>query len=116
MNDHLLTAPADVLILPMTDDLTAAVSLATLLREDGVRVQLHCESKKFKQKLSYADRLNIPYAMFLGEDEAAAGKVTVKDLSTGGQVTVAPADAVFLVRSGLAARAGGKPIREKRTD
>jgi Histidyl-tRNA synthetase len=116
LNDDLITAPADVLILPMTADLTAAISLATGLRDAGVRTQLYCESKKFRQKLSYADKLSIPYAMFLGEDEAAAGTVTVKDLCSGVQATLNPADAVALVRDGLAKRAGGKPIREKRTD
>lgn len=116
LNDDLITAPADVLILPMTDDLAPAISLATALREAGIRTQLHCERKKFKQKLSYADKLGIPYAMFLGEDEISAGTVTVKDLVTGEQVTVSGGDAIARIAAGLAKRAGGKPIREKRTD
>ena len=113
LNEELLTAPADMLILPMTEDLSAAISFATTLRDAGVRCQLHCEKKKFKQKLSYADKLSIPYAAFLGEDEIAQGKVTVKDLTTGGQQTVTPAEAVALVQAGLAARACGAPIRDK---
>ena len=113
LNDELLTAPADVLILPMTEDLSAAISFATTLRDAGVRAQLLCEKKKFKQKLSYADKLSIPYAAFLGEDEIAQGKVTVKDLTTGEQQTVTPAEAVALVQAGLAARACGAPIRDK---
>ena len=113
LNEELLTAPADVLILPMTEDLSAAISFATTLRDAGVRAQLHCEKKKFKQKLSYADKLSIPYAAFLGEDEIAQGKVTVKDLTTGEQQTVTPAEAVALVQTGLAARSGGAPIRDK---
>ena len=75
------SAPADVLILPMTEDLTAAISFATALRGAGIRTQLHCEQKKFKQKLSYADKLAIPFAVFLGEDEVSAGAATVKDLT-----------------------------------
>ena len=110
LNEDLL---ADVLILPMTEDLSAAISFATTLRDAGVRCQLHCEKKKFKQKLSYADKLSIPYAAFLGEDEIAQGKVTVKDLTTGEQQTVTPAEAVALVQAGLAARACGAPIRDK---
>ena len=113
LNDELLTAPADVLILPMTEDLSAAISFATTLRDAGVRAQLHCEKKKFKQKLSYADKLSIPYAAFLGEDEIAQGKVTVKDLTTGEQQTVTPAEAVALVQAGLTARSAGAPIRDK---
>ena len=80
LNPNASTAPADVLILPMTEDLTAAISLATELRQAGIRTQLHCEQKKFKQKLAYADKLDIPFAVFLGEDEIKAGAVTVKDL------------------------------------
>ncbi len=69
MNPDLPTAPADVLILPMTEDL-AAIALATQLRENGIRTQLHCEEKKFKQKISYADKVaGIPYVIFLGEDD-----------------------------------------------
>ena len=112
LNDQLITAPADVLVLPMTEELTAAISFATALREAGIRAQIHTEKKKFKQKLSYADKLSIPYAALLGEDEIAQGKVTVKDLSTGLQETLTPPEAVELVRSALAARAGGAPIRE----
>ena len=81
LNDALLTAPADVLILPMTQDLSPAISLATTLREAGVRTQLYTEQKKFKAKMNYADKLGIPYVIFLGEDEVSAGVCAVKDLS-----------------------------------
>jgi histidyl-tRNA synthetase len=114
LNDEMNTAPADVLILPMTDDLTAAISFATSLRQAKVRAQLYGESKKFKQKLSYADKLASPYAVFFGEDEVTSGKVTVKDLKTGSQVTVEPEKAVEIIRNGLMEQSGGKPIREKR--
>ena len=61
-------APADVLILPMTEDLSPAISLATKLRQAGIRTQLYSEQKKFKGKMSYADKLHNPYVAFLGED------------------------------------------------
>ena len=113
LNEEMNPAPADVLILPMTEDLAPAISFATALRDAGVRAQLHCEKKKFKQKLSYADKLSIPYAAFLGEDEIAQGKVTIKDLTSGEQQTLTPDQAVALVQTGLAARAGGAPIQDK---
>ena len=68
LNDQLVTAPADVLILPMTEDLSPAVAFATQLRQGGVRAQVYSEQKKFKGKMSYADKLHIPYVAFLGED------------------------------------------------
>ncbi len=113
LNDELLTAPADVLILPMTEDLSCAISLATKLREAGVRTQLHCERKKFKQKLSYADKLGIPYAVFLGEDEVDAGTVTVKDLTTGEQTTGGAQEALARIKAGLEERGTGMAIRDR---
>ena len=101
LNENLNTAPADVLVLPMTDDLTHAIALATALRAEGIRVQLYNEKKKFKAKLTYADKLGIPYAIFLGEDEIATGKVTVKDLRRGEQATISPAMAAEAIRNGL---------------
>ena len=110
LNPELPTAPADVLILPMTEDLSAAISLATLLRENGIRTQLHCEEKKFKQKVSYADKLGIPYVIFLGEDEINAGVVACKDMATGEQTKLEPAATVYRIKAGLAEREKGAVI------
>ena len=74
----------------MTEDLSPAISLATLLRENGIRTQLHCEEKKFKQKISYADKLGIPYVIFLGEDEINAGVVACKDMATASRPSWTP--------------------------
>ena len=112
LNDNLNTAPADVLILPMTEDLAPAISLATELRNQGIRVQLYAEQKKFKAKMSYADKLGIPYAVFLGEDEIAANTCSVKDLSKGEQTTVSAADAAALIKQGLAEKNAGTVILE----
>ena len=90
-------SPADVLILPMTDDLSAAAALATELREAGIRTQLYTESRKFKQKIQYADKLHIPFVAFLGEDEIAANTVSVKRLATGEQQTLSHEDAARLI-------------------
>ena len=70
----------------MTDDLSPAIALATTLRQAGIRTQIHAEQKKFKQKISYADKLSIPYAVFLGEDEISSGVCAVKDLQSGERV------------------------------
>ena len=113
LNPDLPTSPADCLILPMTEDLTPAVSLATYLRAQGVRTQLYREQKKFKAKMQYADRLGIPYVIFLGEDEIAQDKCSVKELSSGEQVTVGKEEAAARILAGIAARAAGAVILEK---
>ena len=113
LNPALPTAPADALVLPMTDDPGPAIVLATGLREAGIRTQVYMEQKKFKQKLGYADKLGIPYAVLLGEDEIAAGACSVKDLATGRQVTVTAREAAELIRQGMAARNSGSIILER---
>jgi histidyl-tRNA synthetase len=113
LNDELLTSPADVLILPMTEDLSHAISFATQLRESGIRAQVYTEQKKFKAKMNYADKLKIPYVAFLGEDEVNSGSVSVKDMTTGQQVTVPTAQAVTDISSALEKRLSGMtPIRD----
>jgi len=93
LNAETPTAPADALILPMTEDLSPAVALATALREHGLRTQLYTEAKKFKAKMSYADKLGVPFVLILGEDEAAAGVVTCKNMRTGEQEKLTAAQA-----------------------
>ena len=110
LNPELPTAPADVLILPMTEDLSAAISLATALRENGIRTQLHGEEKKFKQKISYADKLGIPYVIFLGEDEIRDGVAACKDMATGEQTKLEPAATIYRIKAGLAEKEKGAVI------
>ena len=107
------TAPADVLVLPMTDDLTQAVRTATLLRDAGIRTQLYCEQKKFKAKIQYADKLSIPYVLFLGEDEIASGTASVKCLATGEQTSVPIAELPAFLAAGLAGQDQNTVILEK---
>ena len=57
--------------------------------------------------------LQIPYAVLLGEDEIAAGTAAVKDLATGTQTAVKLEEAAAFIRTGLAAREQGAPIRDK---
>lgn len=113
LNDQLNTAPADVLVLPMTDDLGPAIALSTQLRNAGIRTQLYGEQKKFKQKMSYADKLGVPYVIFLGDDEIQSGVAAVKNMRSGEQVKLSPADAVAQIQAGLAGLNQGTPVQDK---
>ena len=104
LNDKLPTAPADALVLPMTADPAPAIALAQSLREEGLRVQLYGEQKKFKQKMTYADKLGVPFVVLLGEDELAQGKCSVKNMTTGEQVTVTASEAAQLMKTTLDTR------------
>ena len=112
ISDAVLTAPADVLILPMTDDLSAAVSLASMLRAGGLRVQLYSEKKKFKAKIGYADKLGIPFVIFLGEDEIAQNVCALKNMDTGEQEAVTQTAALETIRAEIARRTAGALLRE----
>lgn len=112
ISDAVLTAPADVLILPMTDDLSAAVSLASMLRAGGLRVQLYSEKKKFKAKIGYADKLGIPFVIFLGEDEIAQNVCALKNMATGEQEAMTQAAALETIRAEIARRTAGAILRE----
>ena len=111
LNDELLTAPADVLILPMTEDISPAISLATQLRQASIRTQLYTEQKKFKAKMSYADKLKVPFVLFLGEDEVNAAAVSIKNMRTGEQETIPQEQASGWLLSKIALLSQGKPIR-----
>ena len=93
LNSEAFGAPADALVLPMTEDPAPAIALAETLRGHGLRVQLYGEQKKFKQKMSYADKLGVPFAVLLGEDEIARGECSVKNMATGEQVSLTPEEA-----------------------
>ena len=113
LNPNQPTAPADVLVIPMSDDFVKSVEVATALRDAGIRTQLYTEKKKFKAKIGYADKLGIPYVVFLGEDEIANQVITLKDMASGEQKTLPVAEAVALLKDGLAAKNAGTVILEK---
>ena len=112
LNPELPSAPADALVLPMTADPAPAIALAEALRAGGVRVQLYGEQKKFKQKMSYADKLGVPFAVLLGEDEITQNMCSVKNMRTGEQVSLTAGDAAAFIRRTLADN-NGPVILEK---
>ena len=112
LNPALPTAPCDALVLPMTAEAGPAIALAEILRSSGLKVQLYGEQKKFKQKMSYADKIGVPFAVLLGEDELAAGKCTVKNMATGRQELLTPQEAAAHIREALLS-ASGPIILEK---
>jgi histidyl-tRNA synthetase len=113
LNDGVKTAPADALVLPMTDDLSFALRAATALRGEGIRTQVYTEKKKMKAKMTYADRLGIPFVVFVGEDEIASGRLAVKNMVSGEQVSLAPDEAAGFMKNALAAGDGARCIKEK---
>ena len=113
LNPEINTCACDALVIPMTSSPAAAIAIAQSLRAQGVRTQVYGEQKKFKQKMTYANKLGVPYIVLLGDDEIAANVCSVKDMRTGEQVTVTPAQAAELILADKAKNAACAVILEK---
>ena len=74
---------AEILIVPMTEDLKESIKLATKLRSAGINTEVYLNEKKIKAKFKYADKLEIPYVIVIGEDEIKENMVTIKNMKTG---------------------------------
>ena len=111
LNPALPSAPADALVLPMTAEPAPAIALAEQLRAAGLKVQLYGEQKKFKQKMAYANKLGVPFAILLGEDEIAENVCSVKNMVTGEQVKLTAVEAAAHIKAAL--QGSGPIILEK---
>jgi histidyl-tRNA synthetase len=101
----LATTAADVMIA--TFDATAAsaaIRVAAILRNAGLRVLVYPDAEKIGKQIKYADSRGIPFVALLGEDEIKAGSVTVKNLSAQTQETYDQAAAGAAILEGLRQR------------
>ena len=58
------------------------------LREAGIRTELYPDAAKMKKQMSFANAKQIPFVALAGENEMAAGKFTLKNMTTGEQMLV----------------------------
>ena len=80
---------ADVMVTLWNDASEAdALALAASLRREGLRVDVYPEPDKLGKQFKYASGRNIPFVAVVGDDEKAAGTVTVKDLRSGEQTDI----------------------------
>lgn len=74
---------SDVLIIPMVEDLKIPIEVANVLRNNGINTEIYLNNKKLKAKFKYADKLEIPYVIVIGEDEIEKRVIKLKDMKTG---------------------------------
>ena len=110
LSEELITSPCDVLIIPMTEDHSTAIEAATTMRAEGLRCQLYTEQRKFKAKMSYADKIGVPFAVLLGEDELAEGVLAVKNMATGEQRKLRVSEASAWILETVNSRKNAAPI------
>jgi len=82
-------SPAPVLVTVFDESLWMdSFGLANDLRAAGLKVLSYPEPAKLPKQFKFADRMGIRVVTVIGPDEAASGKVTVKNLANGTQETV----------------------------
>ncbi|MBR5228034.1 MAG: histidine--tRNA ligase [Clostridia bacterium] len=85
---------ADVMVIPMIEDISYALKIATSLRENGVNTEVNYSKKSLKAMLNYANRIKVLYVVFVGEDEVKSSTVTLKNMTTGEQETMTLQNAI----------------------
>ena len=86
-----------VLVVPMVEDMSKPIEVATMLRKNNIPTEIYIEDKKIKTKFKYADKLQIPYVIVIGEDEIANNVVSFKNMVTGEQQTLKIGDVIKLL-------------------
>ena len=76
--------PTVVLILPLTENREYSLKLADTLRENFIPTEI-APFGNMKKSLNYANKLKIPYVVFIGEDEIRKGIYKIKDMESGEQ-------------------------------
>ena len=76
---------SDILVISMTENFEYVSKVASKLRDEGKNVQIYYEDKKVKAKFKYADKLEIPYTVVIGDDEVQSNSYSVKNMTTGEQ-------------------------------
>jgi histidyl-tRNA synthetase len=85
--DSLVGTPADVMVtIWRAESAPDAIRLAGELRTAGLRVDVYPEPDKLGKQFKYADGRGVRFVAVVGDEEAARGEVTIKDLRTGDQL------------------------------
>ncbi|MGQ9599994.1 MAG: histidine--tRNA ligase [Anaerolineae bacterium] len=98
---NLPTSPSRALVTLFNADLYAqTLALAAHLRRAGINVEQYLEPERLSKQIRYADRKGIPWVVILGPDEVAAGRIVLKELSSGEQKSCSTAEAIALLKAG----------------
>ena len=67
-------------ILPLGDTIDECIKVSNILRNNNINNTIYFEDTKFKNKILYATKANVEYAIIIGEDEVKNGCYTVKNI------------------------------------
>lgn len=88
----------EVLVIPMDTEIETAIGVANQLREAGIITELYLEETKLNKKISYANKLGIPYVVLIGADEEKSGLFSLKVMESGEQSSMAISQIVECVK------------------
>ncbi len=97
---HVALTNADVMVTLWNDGGSGdALALAAELRRSGLRVDVYPETDKVGKQFKYASSRHVPFVAVVGDDEKANGTVSIKEMQSGSQQTIARADVAEFLRS-----------------
>lgn len=86
-----------VVVIPIGETIPEGLTAAAALRNCGIHTRLADNRRKLKKTLASASAESIPYAILIGEDEAAAGMVRLKKMTEGKELTLTLQKAVEVI-------------------
>ena len=88
----------DVLIISMTDNYEMCADIAKKLRQNEINVQINVEEQKIGKKFKYANNINAKYVIIIGEDEIKNNLVTLKNMTSGEQITTSLEEVIEIIK------------------
>jgi histidyl-tRNA synthetase len=76
-----------------------SLPIISQLRGQGIRCEIYPDASKMKKQMQYANQKGIPFVVMTGETEMQAGKVMLKNMTSGEQKLVAPEDIAASINS-----------------
>lgn len=87
-----------VLVIPMGETMDYSVGVVKKLRQNNIVSEVYLENTKFNKKLSYANKLGIPFAIIIGDEEVSSEILTLKDMNSGEQLKLSIEEVVSKIR------------------
>ena len=96
----IVETPTTVLVTIFSPELLdKSIKTANILRKGNINTEIYLDKNaRLDKQLKYADRKDIPWAVIVGPKEVKAGKVVLKNLTTGEQIILAPESLVKKIR------------------
>ena len=81
------------------NEAAASLSIIKQLRNAGIAAEIYPDPAKMKKQMTYADSQSVPFVAIIGESEMEQGTVTLKDMNSGEQKSVTPAELVSILKN-----------------